>query len=134
MRGREETGTQFPWQPQIMLDHNLHGRWKRYPCNQSSGITEKGNDHSSNKTASNEILVIFLQQIEVAEACELTKNLKANYGNSAHFPSNSKVFCQSFTLNKTHLIWAGPMFPVPSFILGPMGADLLGLWCIFMQK
>lgn len=55
MGGREETGTQFPWQPQSLLDHNLHGRWKWSPCNQSSEVTEKGNDHSSNKTASNEI-------------------------------------------------------------------------------
>ena len=28
IRGRKETGTQFPWQPQSMLDHHLHGRWK----------------------------------------------------------------------------------------------------------
>lgn len=86
-------------------------------------------------------LVIFLQETDVAEVCELTKNLKANYGGSAHFhkclkicPSKSKVFCKSFTRNRTHVIWAGPMFPVPSFILGPMGADLLGPWCVFMQK
>lgn len=112
----------------------MGGGGDRYPCNQSSGVTEKGNDHSSNKTASNEILVMYLQQIDVAEACELTKNLKANYGVSAHFPSKSRIFCQSFTLNKTHVLWAGPMFPVPSFILGPMGAGLLGPWCVFMQK
>lgn len=50
---------QFPWQLQSMLDHNLHGRWKWYPCNQISEVTEKGNGQSSNKTASDEVVAIF---------------------------------------------------------------------------
>lgn len=70
-----------------MLDHNLHGVGdaSNIPAIRSE-LTKKGNGLSSNKTASNEVPVIFLKQINVSEACELTRNLIANYEGRCPFP------------------------------------------------